>query len=208
MNPDRAPLTPHARRRRAIQQRQTTIIGGLVAVLLLVALVAAAIYAQILPAPFERDFSSDPESASGGTVPAADSPPCPPADAQPRPFDEITANVFNATDRAGLAGTTSQELVAAGVVVNQQGNWGGGTYEGAVRVVAGANGVVPAYSIARMFPSAEVAMDDRTDESVDLILGAAFDAPLTPEEIAALDPAAPLVAPEGCVPVEEVPSDG
>lgn len=207
MNPARPPLPPHARRRRAIQQRQTIVIGGLVAALLLVALVAAAIYAQILPAPFDREFSADPESDSAG-APAADAQPCPPEGAEPRALDEITTNVFNATERAGLASTTAQELVAAGVVVNQQGNWGGGTYEGAVRIVAGSSGVVPAYSVARVFPSAQVTMDDRTDESVDIILGDAFDAPLPPEEIGALDPSAPIAAPEECVPVEEVPTAG
>ncbi|MGC5615360.1 LytR C-terminal domain-containing protein [Georgenia sp. Z1491] len=208
MNSARTKLSPHDRRRRAIQQRQTTVIGGLVAVLLLVALVAAAIWAQILPSPFDREFSADPESATDGGGTGEASQPCPPPGATARPLDEITANVFNATERGGLAGTTAQELAAAGIVVNQQGNWAGSPITGAVRIIAGAPGVVPAYSVARVFPSAEVTMDDRTDESVDIVLGEAYDSLLPPEEMTALDPTEPLVAPEECVPVEEVPTDG
>ncbi|MGC5628155.1 LytR C-terminal domain-containing protein [Georgenia sp. Z1344] len=206
MNPARNKLTPHERRQRAIRQRQTTVIGGLVAVLLLIALVAAAIWAQILPSPFDREFSADPESGSDGTGTSESAQVCPPPGSTPRPLDEITANVFNATDRGGLAGTTAQQLTATGIVVNQQGNWAGSPLTGAVRIIAGAPGVVPAYSVARLFPSAEVTMDDRTDESIDIVLGEAYDAMLPPEEVSALDQSQPLAAPEDCQPIEEAPT--
>lgn len=204
MSSARTSLPPKARRRRSIQQRQTTIIGGLVAALLLIALLSAAIWAQLLPMPFDRSFTADPESASDGASTNAATP-CPPDGATPRALNEITANVYNSTDVQGLASETQQSLAAVGVVVNQSGNSGGSAYEGGARITAGANGVIPAYSLARIFPMSEIIMDDRTDESVDVVLGTGFSGISSEEEIAALDPNAPLEPVEGCTPIEPLP---
>lgn len=183
-------------RRRRLQQRQTVIFGGLITALLLVGLVAIAMWSGVLPAPFSRDFSHPEPSAAVATVP------CVPDGATPVAFGEITANVFNGTDRSGLAGETAQQLVQLGVVVNQEANWPD-TYEEAVEIRVGPLGVTAGYSLARLFPAASVALEStRTDEAVDVVLGTAYTAMISPDEAAALDPAVPLVSAEGCTPVE------
>ncbi|MFH5820962.1 LytR C-terminal domain-containing protein [Georgenia sp. AZ-5] len=187
-----------AARRRHLQQRQTVIIGGLVTVLLVVGVIAGAMWAGLLPAPFTREFSS-PEPTEEAIVT-----PCVPEGTAPPAFTEITANVYNGTDRPGLAGDTAEGLGQAGVVVNQQANWPQGEYSGAVQIIVGPKAVAAGYSVARAFPGAVVSLDEnRDDETVDVVLGATYESMLPPEEIAALDPAAPLVSAEGCTPVEQ-----
>ncbi|KAE8762479.1 LytR C-terminal domain-containing protein [Georgenia thermotolerans] len=186
-----------ALRRRRLQQRQTVIFGALITVLLVVGLVAGLMWAGAVPAPFKRSFSSASPTEQQIVTP------CPPEGATPVAFSEVLANVFNGTDRGGLAGETGQALGQLGVVVNQQANWPQGAYTGAVQIVVGPLGVTAGYSLARIFPGAVVSLDSsRGDESVDVVLGEKYDKMLAPDQIAALDPAAPLEAPAGCTPVE------
>jgi hypothetical protein len=186
-----------ALRRRRLQQRQTVIFGGLIAVLLAVGLLAGAMWAGMLPAPISRPFSS---AAPTTTAIVA---PCPPEGATPVAFSEILVNVYNGTDRGGLAGETGQALGRLGVVVNQQANWPQGAYPDTVQIVVGPLGVTAGYSLARIFPGSVVSLDSsRTDETVDVVLGAKYEAMLSPDQIAALDPSTPLAAPAGCTPVE------
>jgi hypothetical protein len=186
-----------ALRHRRLQQRQTVIFGALIAVLVVFGLVAGLMWAGAVPAPFTRAFSSaSPTEAQIVT-------PCPPEGATPVAFSEVLANVYNGTDRGGLAGETGQALGRLGVVVNQQANWPQGAYADAVQIVVGPLGVTAGYSLARVFPGAVVSLESsRTDESVDVVLGATYDKMLSPDQVAALDPSAPLTAPEGCTPVE------
>ena len=185
-----------ALRRRRLQQRQTVIFGALITVLLVVGLVAGLMWAGAVPAPFTRAFSSASPTEQQIVTP------CPPEGATPVAFSEVLANVYNGTDRGGLAGETGQALGQLGVVVNQQANWPQGAYAGAVQIVVGPLGVTAGYSVARIFPGAVVSLDStRGDESVDVVLGEKYDKMLTPDQIAALDPSAPLEAPAGCTPV-------
>ncbi|UNX55212.1 LytR C-terminal domain-containing protein [Georgenia sp. TF02-10] len=187
-----------AARRRRLQQRQTVILGGLVTVLLVVGLVALAMWTGLLPAPFSREFSAEEEETTAAVQP------CPPPDAVPVELASVTANVYNGTDRPGLAGDTGNALTALGVVVNQTANWPDGSYPGTVQIVTGPAGVTAAYSVARVFPDAVVTLDSaREDESVDVVLGAGHQGMLSQEQVDQLDPAAPLVAPEGCQPVDD-----
>ena len=184
-------------RRRRLQQRQTVIFGGLIAALLVIGLVAASMWAGLLPAPVTREFTSASPTEEDVVTP------CVPEGATPVAFPDITANVYNGTDRRGLAGGTAESLGQLGVVVSQQANWPEGAYSGAVRIVVGPLGVTAGHSVARVFPGAVVTLDgSRTDETIDIVLGATYESILPAEEIAALDPAAPLVSPEGCTPVE------
>lgn len=186
-----------ATRRRRLQQRQTVIFGGLVTALLVIALIAGAIWTGLLPAPVTREFSAEEETA-GQLVQ-----PCPPEGAVPVELSSVTANVYNGTDRAGLAAATGSALGALGVVVNQEANWPAGSYDGVVQVVSGPLGVTAAYSVARLFEGAVVALDStRNDETVDVVLGQAYQSMLSPDQVATLDPAAPLTVPEDCTPVE------
>jgi len=183
-------------RRRRLQQRQTVIFGGLVTILLVLALIAAAMFTGLVPSPLQREFSS-PEPTDDVVVP------CPPQDATALDLGSITANVYNGTDRAGLAGETGESLSRAGVLVNQEpANWPQGSYEGTAQIVVGAEGVVAGYSLARLFPGSVVSLDDgREDETVDVVLGAEYDSMLSQDEIDQLEPDEPLQAPEDCEPV-------
>nr|KEP23806.1 hypothetical protein DA06_04510 [Georgenia sp. SUBG003] len=202
---DEAALRRAARRRR-LQQRQTVIFGGLITILLVAALIAGAIWSGLLPAPFTRDFSRE-ESPEDQVVQ-----PCLPEGATAVPLGSITANVYNGTDTAGLAATTGEVLGGAGVLVNQQANWPQGEYAGVVQIVTGPLGVTAGYSLARLFPEAVVTLDDRSDESVDVVLGSGYTKMLSADEIAGLDPEGALTSPEGCTPVtaptSEAPAEG
>jgi hypothetical protein len=202
---DEAALRRAARRRR-LQQRQTVVLGGLVVILLVAALIAGAMWSGLLPAPFSRDFSR--EEPTGQQVVQ----PCVPGGAVPVDLGSVTANVYNGTDTAGLAATTAEALGAAGVLINQQANWPQGSYEGVAQIVTGPLGVSAGYTVARLFPESVVTLDARTDESVDVVLGSGYTKMLSADEIAALDPAAPLTSPEGCQPVAapsvDAPAEG
>lgn len=184
-----------ALRRRRLQLRQTLIFGILLTTLLAVSLLAIGFWTDVVPAPFARPFSS-----AAPTAPSRASVPCPPVDATPLPLDSISANVLNATDESGLAARTSSELGQAGVAVAQQGNYSG-AIDDAARIVAGPRGLTAAYTLVQIIPDARVALDDRSDETVDVLLGNGFDGVLDLSE-AEIDPDAPLPAPAGCSPVE------
>ncbi|MEE6273955.1 LytR C-terminal domain-containing protein [Georgenia sp. MJ206] len=186
-----------AERRRRLQQRQTVIFGVLITMLLAVALVAGAMWSGVLPSPVARPFSTP-----APTEEAQAFSPCPPPDALPVPFGEITANVYNGTTRGGLAATTASQLSQFGVVISSEANNPGGRYSGTAQIVTGPIGITSAYTVAALIPDAVVALEsDRTDQTVDVVLGDAFESVLTPET-AAVDPTMPLEAPAGCTPVD------
>ncbi len=183
-----------AARRRHLQQRQTLIFGILITALVAVALVAAAMWSNVIPSPFARPFSSP-----APTEAASPSAPCPPADALPAPFSEITANVYNATDQSGLAARTASGLAQYGVVISQEANYGG-SFEGVANIVSGPRGLQAAYTVAALVPGSTVTLDGRDDATIDVVLGGAFSEVPAPEA-SGLDPEAPLTPPPGCTPV-------
>ncbi len=167
--------------------------------MLAVVLVAAAMWGNVLPSPFARPFSS-PEPTDA----ASPSAPCPPADALPAPFNEITANVYNATDQSGLAARTASGLAQYGVVISQEANYGG-SFDGVADIVTGPRGLQAAYTVAALIPGSTVSLDGRDDGTVDVVLGGAFSEVPAPEA-AGIDPEQPLTPPPGCTPVT-VPED-
>lgn len=167
--------------------------------MLAVALVAAAMWGNVVPSPFSRPFSSPaPTEAARSSVP------CPPADALPAPYSEITANVYNATDETGLAARTASGLAQYGVVISQESNYGG-DLEGVANIVSGPRGLQAAYTVAQIVPGSTVTLDGREDATIDVVLGGSFSEVPAPEETA-IDPEQPLPPPPGCTPVT-VPSD-
>lgn len=193
-DPDDATARRRAARRRRLQQRQTLIFGILLTALLAIALLAAAMWGNVIPSPFSRPFSSE---APTDAATAAE--PCPPADATPEPFGEITANIYNATTESGLAARTATGLAQFGVVVNQTANYGS-TVDSAARIVTGPHGLRAAHTVAAVIPGAEVSLDDREDETIDVVVGGAFEGVPEPDSVS-LDPELPLEAPPGCSPV-------
>lgn len=185
-----------AARRRRLQQRQTLIFGILITALLAVALLAAAMWGNVIPSPFTRAFSA-PEPAQAAVAQV----PCPPPDATPAPFSEISANVLNATDQAGLAASTAGGLAQHGVQISQQSNYAGDV-DGPATIISGTRGLQAAYTVTLLIPGSTVSLDGRDDEVIDVVLGGSFDQVLDPET-AGIDPEAPLTPPPGCTPVPE-----
>ena len=162
----------------------------------LVALLAAAMWGGVIPSPFSRPFSSpEPTEAAAPRVP------CPPPDALPQPFSEISANVLNSTDQSGLAASTAGGLAQHGVQISQQSNYGG-DIDGPATIVSGPRGLRAAYTVAQLIPGSTVSLDGRDDAVIDVILGGSFDQVLDPET-AGFDAEAPLTPPPGCSPVPE-----
>ena len=181
-----------------MHERQAVIFGVLLAALALAGLGAAAIFTGSLSLPFfARDFAKVPTPTA-----SQDPYPCPPAGALPVAANQITVKVFNATTRVGLAGATGAALTERGFIVASAEN-ATATYDGTARIIFGVTGVAQAYTLAAHIDGAVLVLDPRADASLDVALGAEF-AELKPLDTVTLDPAAPLVAPAGCTPFDEV----
>lgn len=183
-----------------MQQRQTVIFGSIIAVLLGIALFAGAVWAQIVPAPFNIEMKSpEPEVTPVVTQP------CPPEGALPVPLGEITVNVLNSTETSGLGARTAESLAAHGLTVASVGN-ASDRYLGTAKVLAGVEFLDVAYTVADLIPDAQVVYDVRTEAIVDVVLGADF-AAIGTEEERELDPDEPIPAPPGCMVIEGIDED-
>src|SRR5699024_5912899 len=131
-SPARLAARARADRRKRMQQRQTVIFGTIVAVLLASALFAGAVWAEIIPAPLNIELKT-PEPEESPVV----SQPCPPEDALPVPFDEITVNVLNSTKTSGLGGRTAEDIRSHGVTVETVDN-ATELYLGSAKILVGA----------------------------------------------------------------------
>ena len=188
-----------AARRRHLQQRQTVIFGTLIAAMLVVGLAAGAMWVGILPSPISVAIES-PEDSSG-----ADTQPCPPDGATYVPLEEISANVLNGTTEAGLASRTTEALADRGVAVGRTAN-ADSAFEGVARLLTGPKGLPAAFTLAELFDGAEVEVDSREDETVDVILGSKFES-LRPKDEISIDPDAAIPAPTNCTPVSTSEED-
>lgn len=181
-------------RKRHKQERQAVIFGVLIAFLAVSGLGALAVYTGTVDPPFERGFST-PAAKEDEAHPQA----CLPEGTLPVPSGEILVNVFNATDRGGLAGVAGERLAERGFAVGATGN---ATIDlASVRISFGAAGLAQAYTVAAHFAESDLYYDAREDASVDVTLGDTFEA--LSEEIA-LDPAIAMTSVEGCVALEEI----
>lgn len=189
-------------RRRHLLQRQTIIFGSLIVILAALALAGLGVFLNILPAPFDPDFTNTNAEAETGPVV-----PCPAEGAAPVEWASISANVYNGTTRGGLAGSTANALRGAGVATVAEANYPGGSYDGTVLITTGVEGISSAYSIAPLFPSYEILFDGtKTDGVIDVVVGRTFEAMTV--DAAPLDPAAPIVGVEGCTPTRELRTVG
>src|SRR5699024_4291591 len=106
---------------------------------------------------------------------------------------------LNGTSRAGLAATTSDALTNRGVTVAEESN-SESPYAGTVEIVTGADGLAAAFTIAELFEGATIRTDSRGGATVDVVLGANFEALRSDDEIA-IDPEAPIPAATDCTPL-------
>nr|WP_297425942.1 LytR C-terminal domain-containing protein [uncultured Actinotalea sp.] len=194
-----APVTPERARqlrRRHRRERQAVVFGGMVAAMAVAGLGAAAVYTGVVEAPFAREFTTLTTPA-----PTLAAPPCPPEGTLPVTYAETQVRVLNGAGTAGLAGQVGDELAARGFVVAGTDNFPGG-YSGSSLVRFGEAGLRAAYTLAAQLEAPVLQLDLRADATVDLVLGGAFGTLLDPT-LVALAPDQPLVAPTGCVPLDQ-----
>ena len=186
-----------ALRRRHKHERQAVVFGLLLAGLAVAALGAVAIFTGGIEAPFSRPFTTRAPDPTEAVAP----PPCPPEGTLPVAYSGVQVTVLNATNRSGLAAQTGEALTARGFAVIGTGN-SPSSVPGAARISFGAAGVAAAYTLAAHLDGELLVLDARPDGTVDLALGEEFASLLDPAVIP-LDPNAPLVGQEGCVPLDQ-----
>jgi hypothetical protein len=92
----------------------------------------------------------------------------------PKP-DTVTTNVYNATDRAGLAASTADALKGRGFLIGTVANDPKAkTITGVAEIRYGTKGELAAKLMSYYLPGAALVNDGRSDTSIDTVLGAAF----------------------------------
>lgn len=151
---------------RRARRRAALVITGLLAVLALV-LVLSMAYVQGWFG-MGGGTADDPAATTAAPVPGLTA-------------EDVVVNVFNSTGTSGLAGRAGDALRSRGFTVDGVGN-SGAEIEGAGQLVYGAAGAEGAQLLADALPvELEMVQDDREDESVDLILGDAWEDLPAPE---------------------------
>lgn len=147
-------------------------------VVLMMAVVFGGTYGAVV---LLRGGGNEPGSGSGTQSAGATPDTCvtvtvTPGAALPEPAT-VTVNVYNATDRSGLARTTADELKARkfgiGAVANDP---LGKTVAGTAEIRYGVSGADNAKLLRYYAPKAKLVQDKRTDATVDLVLGAKWNA--------------------------------
>jgi hypothetical protein len=164
----------HRRRRR----RRAAITLTLVALVLLGTFTYAAAYFQ---------------GWVGTRAPKIASPSCQaatPAEAlTPR---AVTVNVYNSTDRAGLAASVAKSLRTQSFkVVDVANDPLGRPLSGVGEIRHGPAGEAGAALVAARLSGAKVVLDNRTDATVDLVLGKTFKALTVPPKVTPTKPSKP-----------------
>jgi hypothetical protein len=157
-----ASRTRRARRRRAL------ITLGIVALMLFFAFWYAYSYFQESNAP-RANANPTCTATSTAKVPS-----------------QITVNVYNSTDRSGLAARTASDVRKRGFKVSAVSNDPlQKNVAGAAEVRYGPTGTASAKLVLALVKGSKAVKDSRTDSSVDLVLGAKFTALTAPPKAAA-----------------------
>jgi hypothetical protein len=194
---DRARLV----RRRREHSRQILIFGVLGTALAAAFTLALLIFDGIIDAPFARGFTT-PHAVVADTPP-----PClpevigQPDGALPVPYDEIDLRIYNGSGTSGVATANQTVLGRRGFAIEIVGDWAGTVPLNQMRF--GVRGIASAYTVAAHFPPMQMILDDRTDASVDLIVGDAYDQPLPTDQVS-LAADRPLLNMRGCEPASSI----
>lgn len=184
-------------RRRHKRERQAVIFGAVLAGLATVGLGAAAVWTGSMESPVHREWTT----ISPSSTETKASVPCVPADTLPVTYEDVTVNVYNATTRAGLAGSVADLLGQRGFTIGEKDNYPS-KISGTGVIAFGAQGVAAAYTLAAHVPGMTLSYDARTDETVDLALGARFQSLVDLDKVP-LEADVPLRPVAGCVPLAE-----
>jgi hypothetical protein len=112
----------------------------------------------------------------------------------------VTVNVYNATDRAGLAARTAADLKTRGFGIGKIANDPlGKSLTNVAEVRYGPAGKANAQLMVYYVPGATLVLDKRTDTTVDLVLGTKFKAVAPQKAVdAALAKPVPVASGDGC----------
>lgn len=129
-----------------------------------------------------RGAASDTDAGGGGTTSPTSTPqPCvtvtvtPGADL-PSP-SQVTTNVYNATDRSGLAASTAEELQTRGFIIGTIDNDPlGRAVSATAEIRHGPTGLAAATLMSFYIPGAVLVDDARPDATIDTVIGQAFTA--------------------------------
>ncbi|MFI9269709.1 LytR C-terminal domain-containing protein [Kitasatospora sp. NPDC052896] len=131
-------------------------------------------------------------AASGSAAPASSAapvtgPPLPASTAIPQP-QAVTVNVYNATDKSGLAARTADELKQRGFTIGKVGNAPSALDKkvpGSVQLISGPAGAGAATLLGAQVAGSATMTDSRTDATVDFVIGDGYNALLDPNAAAA-----------------------
>jgi hypothetical protein len=150
--------------------------------------------------------SSGTQACKAGSVRAATAsePAASGAAVSPDGTPKFTLNVYNSTDRRGLAANTANELKLRGFIIGQVTN---DPLKAKLSVSAQVRGaksrVAELRAVAAEVPGAQISPDNRTDPSVDLVLGTGFSDLASAEQVDAALRTAAAVAPASAQPAAQ-----
>lgn len=118
-----------------------------------------------------------------------------PRDFVPAP-NQVTVNVLNGSHRVGIAGITAELLKGQKFKIGKVGNYDQAEVSNVAEIHYGPYGKDAALTVAAYVNNATMVVDERTDTTVDLIVGQGFDQVLTRAEADA-KLSQPIASPSG-----------
>lgn len=170
-------------RRRGTARRVVVVLVALV----VISAVAAAAWRH------ERDGGAVAATTPTPSCPTPSVPPSPPA------AQTVRVNVYNATDKRGLASRVATEMRKRGFLVGKVDNDPAKRrVTGVAEIRSSTLGAAAALTVAAQVDAFVAVPDQRKDATVDLVVGAAFHALRTPAAAAAALRPTPAPRPSGC----------
>ena len=184
--------------RRRIQQRQTVIFGTIAALMAVLLLFAMLFWTNIVPFPFDREFSAEVDSNTVVT-------PCIADGTAVTDLSTITANVYNSTSITGIAAEAATALTGLGVAVGTTENWSGDqALSEPARIQAGSQGITAAYTLAQYIPDSIIQYNsDLTGETINVILGTSWNGISSADSVASANPDVTLSPVAECTTLED-----
>lgn len=184
-------FTPPGEGARPLRQRRGRGVGRRVAAVTL----ALMVLVTLTVLAWQSTREDDPE------VRATPEPACPTPSSQPPALApaKVRVNVYNATDRRGLAAKVAAQLERRGFDVRRVDNDPlRRTVTGAAEVRHSDEGAAAARTVAAQVGPVVAVPDGRPGGSVDLVVGTGFTALVAPAEAAAVLSPSPSPTPAGC----------
>ncbi len=146
------------------------VLTILVALIITAVLLALAIARGDLKVPFFERETAQPFAC--------------PTDVVNFPANEnINVSVYNSTDQGGLAADVAEQLRERGYNVQEIGNRSLSDNSSAAAIVSGPEGHANAYNLQQTIANTDYVEDERTDATVDIVLGRGFAGLVSPEDI-------------------------